>query len=389
MLGIAHFKLGKYDDAFSEINTAVDMESKSGTGISIEMINKYPVINRIQDYTPAQKAELKPGDIIVDINSKSTKKMKEEGVLELLSSEKGTSLTLMLERNGNSFSKTITCSDIPKPDAAISFAMRSIISRYTGNKSQQKEDILIAESLRFDDETTKEYISMAKGLQAMDEGNYETTIQLMTKVPDNSFARMYEAIAFAEKSLFTASLSHYLQIPSEDLVPENIPLMQDNKVMMELYKPQVVQHKLKAEEFLTNNMPQEALFELSEAVKKTDETESQIILYKMFSIVAANPILGEIPETARKFALRSEILLKEGNLEVAASETRKAILAAPYIASLYYNMALIKSELNKYADAIRYMRIYTKGVPDAPNIRQAKDQIIKWEFMLERSKEKN
>ncbi|MBK8352395.1 MAG: hypothetical protein IPL21_12120 [Saprospirales bacterium] len=91
---------------------------------------------------------------------------------------------------------------------------------------------------------------MAKGLLAMDEGNYETTIQLMTKVPDNSFARMYEAIAFAEKSLFTASLSHFMEIPSEDLVPENIPLMQDHKVLMKLYKPQVIQHKEKAEEYL-------------------------------------------------------------------------------------------------------------------------------------------
>ncbi|MBK8352394.1 MAG: tetratricopeptide repeat protein [Saprospirales bacterium] len=126
MLGLAQFKLGKYADAYTEIDKALAIESKSGTGISIEMVNKYPVIKTIQDNTPAQSAELKPGDIIVDINSKSARKMKADEVMELLSSKKGSSLILTLERNGNSFTKTITCSDIPKTDAAISFAMRRL-----------------------------------------------------------------------------------------------------------------------------------------------------------------------------------------------------------------------------------------------------------------------
>ena len=388
MLGIAYFKLGKYTISYEEINKAIQMDSKPGIGVSIQVVDKYPVIKQIQDNTPASKAELKPGDIITQVNGKSTKKMSEDDFSSLLTSNKGNPLLLLIERNENTFTKVITCTDVPNPEAAISYAMRSILSRYTNNKIQQQQDIIIAEALKSQDETTKEYISMARGLLAMDEGNYESTIQFMAKVPDNSFARMYEAIAFAEKSLFNASLAHYQQIPVEDLIPENIPLMQDNKVLMKLYQPQAIQHKEKAEEFLTKDMPQEALFELSEALMKSDETERQAILDKLFSIVAANPLLAEIPETARKFALRAEIMLKEGNLEEAITENKKAISAAPYIASLYYNMALIKSQLEKYADAIKYMQIYVKAQPNAPNIRQAKDEIIKWEFQLERKKEK-
>ncbi|HLA04899.1 MAG TPA: tetratricopeptide repeat protein, partial [Syntrophales bacterium] len=95
---------------------------------------------------------------------------------------------------------------------------------------------------------------------------------------------------------------------------------------------------------------------------------------------------SEVPEDARKYALRSEVLVKEGNFEQAATELKKAIQIAPYAARLYYNSALINAELKKYPEAIRHMKIYLKAAPDAPDARAAKDEIIKWEFMMEKRK---
>jgi tetratricopeptide (TPR) repeat protein len=106
----------------------------------------------------------------------------------------------------------------------------------------------------------------------------------------------------------------------------------------------------------------------------------------MFSIVRRNPLLSEIPEDARKYALRGEMLVKEGSLEKAAAEIKKAIQIAPYAARLYYNCALINAELKNYPEAIRLMKIYLKASPDALDARAAKDEIIKWEFMIEQGK---
>jgi len=111
-----------------------------------------------------------------------------------------------------------------------------------------------------------------------------------------------------------------------------------------------------------------------------------VIQETTFSMLRRNPLLSEVPEDARKYALRSEVLVKEGNFEQAATELKKAIQIAPYAARLYYNSALINAELKKYPEAIRHMKIYLKAAPDAPDARAAKDEIIKWEFMMEKRK---
>jgi len=94
----------------------------------------------------------------------------------------------------------------------------------------------------------------------------------------------------------------------------------------------------------------------------------------------------EISKDARKRALRGEILLKEGDLEDAISEVKKAIRLAPFSAKLYFNTALIYGQLKNYPEAIRYIKIYLQAAPDAPNARAAEDQIIKWELLMERGK---
>jgi len=117
-------------------------------------------------------------------------------------------------------------------------------------------------------------------------------------------------------------------------------------------------------------------------LKTADDTEVQDIQETLFSMIRRNPLLSELPEDARKYALRSEMLVKEGNFEQAVAELKKAIRIAPYEARLYYNSALWNAELKKYPEAIRNMKIYLKAAPDAPDARAAKDEIIKWEFKI-------
>ena len=97
-----------------------------------------------------------------------------------------------------------------------------------------------------------------------------------------------------------------------------------------------------------------------------------------------DPRLSELPEEARKYALRGDVLTEQGKFEDAGKEYRKAVQAAPFIAKLYFNTAMIYGELKKYPQAIRYMKTYLNLAPEAPNVRATQDQIYKWEFMMEK-----
>ena len=134
----------------------------------------------------------------------------------------------------------------------------------------------------------------------------------------------------------------------------------------------------------TQSRHKEALKELSEAMKVADDTELQDIQETLFSMIRMNPSLSELPEEARKHVLRAQEWKKEGNFGQAATEFKKAIQIAPYVAGLYYDSALMNAELKKYPEAIRYMNIYLKAAPDAPDARDTKDEIYKWEFKMEK-----
>jgi tetratricopeptide (TPR) repeat protein len=205
-------------------------------------------------------------------------------------------------------------------------------------------------------------------------------------VKDSPLARTLEATAYAKQGKTQEAVNIYFSIPEEKISPKNIPLTNDRMVLLQTFKPIVKEHRDKARSFEAKGQYKEALSELSEALKTADDTEVQDIQETIFSMIRKNPLLAEVPEDARKYALRGEVLIKEGNFEQAVAEIKKAIQIAPYAARLYYNSALINAELKKYPEAIRDMKIYLKAAPDAPDARDAKDGIIKWEFMMEKGK---
>jgi tetratricopeptide (TPR) repeat protein len=169
-------------------------------------------------------------------------------------------------------------------------------------------------------------------------------------VKDSPTARILEAPAYAKQGQIKEAVNVYLSIPEEEISPKNIPLMNDRMALLQTFKPFVKERRDKARSFESMGQYKEALSELLEALKTADDTESQEIQDTIFSLIRKNPLLSEVPEDARKYALRSEVLVKEGNFEQAVAELKKAIQIAPYAARLYYNSALINAELKKYPE---------------------------------------
>ena len=119
-------------------------------------------------------------------------------------------------------------------------------------------------------------------------------------------------------------------------------------------------------------------------MKIVDETTAGSIRLRVASLLKDNPYLAELPEEARKYALRGDVLIKDGGFADALAEYRTALGIAPFNAQLHFNTALIRGQLKDYPGAIKSMNVYLQLSPDAPNARAAKDEIYKWEFSLEK-----
>ena len=147
--------------------------------------------------------------------------------------------------------------------------------------------------------------------------------------------------------------------------------------LLQLFKPIVNEQRAKAKSLAAQGRYQEALSELSAALKMADDTESQTIKESLFSVLRRNPSLaGALPEEARRLVLRGELSVKEGIFEQAAAEFKQAIRIAPYAARLYYNSALVSAELKNYPEAIRQMKTYLQAGPTAPDARAARTRSI-------------
>jgi len=378
--------MGKYDDAIASVNKAIELQSITGAGISISIEDGYTVVKGVMEAGPAKKAEIQIGDKIIRIDGKSTKGWNLEQVVQSLRGASGTQVSITIERKGTekTIDKTVTRETIITKEAALSFGLRSLAYRYKGNLEAALMDAEKAYSL----DSANGWAQLSLGASYLDRGKYDESIKLLSQIKVSLIARILEATTYAKQGKTKLAVNFYFSImdayPEEEMSPKNIPLMSDRMVLLQAFKPVVKEHRDKARSFESKGQYKEALSELSEALKTADDTEAQAIQESIFSVMRRNPSLSEMPEDARKYALRGEVLIKEGNFEQAATEFKKAIQIAPYAARLYYNCALINAELKKYPEAIRHMKIYLKASPDASDARAAKDEIIKWELMMER-----
>lgn len=385
-LAIAYYRMGRYDDAIESANKAIELQTITGIGITIDVKSGYPVVKGVVNNGPAKKADIQAGDKIIEIDGKSIKGWNIKKVVQGLRGTVDTQVVLTIERNDNKIKKTVAREKIVTEEAASSIGIRSLIYRHKGDLDRAFSAAEMASILNPSDD----YARLSLGAAYLDRGQYDESIKLLSQIKVSSTARLLEATTYAKQGKMKLAVNFYFSImdayPEEAISPKNVPLMNDRMVLLQAFKPIVKEHRDKARSFESKGQYKEALAELSEALKTADETEAQEIQENIFGMIRRNPLLSEVPEDARKYALRSEVLVKEGNFEQAVAELKKAIQIAPYAARLYYNSALINAELKKYPEAIRHMKIYLKAAPDAPDARAAKDEIVKWEFMMEKGK---
>ncbi len=212
---------------------------------------------------------------------------------------------------------------------------------------------------------------------------YGEAINSLSQVKDSATARLLEAMAHAKQGNFKKAVDIYSAIPEEDLSANNIPLWSDRTALLEELKPFTSSKRENAAKLKAQGKYREALVEFGDVLRGADDAESREVYKTMAEILRAEPQLARVPEEARKYTLRGEMMAEEGKIKEAAEQFRLALNIAPYIAKFHFKTAIIYGELQRYSQAARYMKTYLLLAPEAPNARAAQDQIYKWEFMIE------
>ena len=380
-LYIACYWQGRYDNALDAADKTVLLLSFAEMGVDLQIVENYPVVTSVSDPSPVKKAGIKAGDKIIKVDGKTIKGWKLNDVISDIKGQEGTSVVFLIERKDtkNPLEIVVIRENIIQEEASKVFGIRSRILRRIGKKQESLKDAKQAYSLN----SSGGEAQLALGVAYLDQGRYDEVIKLLLQV-DSAETRLVEATAYAKKGDFKRAVDIYSSIPEEELSQKNVPLWRDRAALFKALKPFIASKMESAGRLKTQGSYKEALKALSEVMKIADDKTSEEICGSIYRIMSMDPRLSELPEEARKYTLRGVVLTEEGNFEDAVKEYCQAVQAAPYIAKLYLNTAMVYGELKRYPQAIRNMKTYLGLAPEAPNARAAKDQLYKWEFMMEK-----
>jgi hypothetical protein len=91
-----------------------------------------------------------------------------------------------------------------------------------------------------------------------------------------------------------------------------------------------------------------------------------------------------LTEEARRFKIQAETAVSQKDLSAALSYYNGAVVAAPWWAEGFFNLALLYAEHKNYAGAVRNMKRFLLLEPKHPKAREAQDQVYRWEALGEK-----
>jgi tetratricopeptide (TPR) repeat protein len=96
----------------------------------------------------------------------------------------------------------------------------------------------------------------------------------------------------------------------------------------------------------------------------------------------ALPTKPPLSEEVRRHRILAENAFKEKQFDTAVEHYEEGLDIEPLWPQGHFNAALMYAELKHYTDAIQHMRFYVELVPEAPDVQEARDQIVIWQDKL-------
>jgi len=390
----AYMIAGKFDEAIKVIDKAVeDVYVIRGIGVRSEIEEKYPVVVSVEPSGPAKKSGIEVGDRIIKINGQSTKGWDINKTTENLRGQEGTQVALTIERKGlgKPFEKTITREKMITGWAvdwsASSLGKRSLINAIKGNFEEARKDAGRAYALNPNEVWAKSAMSFTYIIDSpplAKEGKINEAIKILSSIQETPFGRLLEVVAYSKMGDLKKSFDIYTLIPEDYLQTKSVFRQQFIDAALESLKPYIDNKKEAAKSLEAKGQYSDALKEYAELLKIADEKEAKEIRSQVAMMIKARPDVAQLPEEARRYVMRAEMATKESKFEDALQEYKKAIKIAPFSPALYKGLALSYEGLKDYRQAIKNMNIYLDLYREAPDAREVKDQIYKWEYMLEK-----
>ena len=119
-------------------------------------------------------------------------------------------------------------------------------------------------------------------------------------------------------------------------------------------------------------------FARGEADKEADWRDFQQKAAAWRALPAKPPLAEEV----RQHRVLAENAFKEKQFDVAVEHYEEGLDLDPLWPQGHFNAALMYAELKHYADAIQHMRCYVELSPQAPDVQDARDQIVIWQDKL-------
>ncbi|MGB9863619.1 MAG: tetratricopeptide repeat protein [Candidatus Saccharicenans sp.] len=371
---------GRYDDALSAINNFIETNTIGGIGTYFTWDKDFPTVVLVEGTVPFNPAGLENGDEIIKINGQPTKGNKDR-FFKILQSEPGTKVTLTIKRKNlkDPLEKTVTIEKVLMKSAAVPFALRSLIYSLKGNLEEARKDAEKAYSINPDDAWTWSaislvYITEAPALTRSEK--IDEALKILSRSKDN-LDRLLEVLAYAKAGDFKQALQTYGAIPRQYLESNDMLRNSLRDAALEALSPYIESKKESAKSFVLKGEYQEALKVYEELLMISGEQEAKEIRSEVAKIIKARPDVVQLPEEARRYAMRAEMAIKEGRFAEALKEYQQALKISPFFPQLYKAIALTFEPMKEYRQAIKSMNIYLELYPDAPDAREAKDQIYK------------
>jgi tetratricopeptide (TPR) repeat protein len=265
---------------------------------------------------------------------------------------------------------------------AETLGLRSFFYREKGLPDEAAKDAAQAAAA----DAANEWALIALGAVALDRGNHDEAILKLSAVKDNNFALapLLLAAAHARKGNLPEAEKVFAEAGEGTLSSKNTLVARNARIVADLLKPVLQAHLDKAKSLEAGPGARDALGEYALALKIADDAGARDIVARAAALLKAHPDFMELPEEARKYSLRGEVLIKEKDFDQALNEYTAALRIAPFCPVLHYNAALIAADGGRFSQAVAHMNTYLQLQPGAQNAREAKDLVYKWEFMIER-----
>lgn len=273
---------------------------------------------------------------------------------------------------------------LPPKDSVDVLGLNSILYREKGVPAQAAAEAGKAASIDADNDWAR----TAMGAVALDKGNYDEAIRQIAGVKDKEFAvaHLIEAIAYAKKGDMAQAEQIYGMVGGDAVSSTSLMIRTNARILADLLKPAIQAHFEKAKALENGPDYKQAVAEYALALKTADDAGAKDIRTRVAAIIKAHPEVGELPEDARKFVMRGEVLVDAKKPADAIAQYAEAAKLAPFYPNNYYNMAVLSANQGKFKEAVQRMHAFLDLAPDDKRARDAKDLTYKWEFMLEQAK---